>query len=89
MTNNKKSSDEIRNAVFHALHLIAPEADLLKLSPEASLREELDIDSMDFLRFIVLLHKELNIDIAESDYAKLATLNSCLEYLNDRINAIH
>ena len=86
MKNIQKSPAEIRNAVLQALHLIAPEADLPQLSAEVSLREELDIDSVDFLRFIVLLHQELGIDIPEADYAELTTLTRCVAYLDSKIN---
>lgn len=88
MTSSNKSPDEIREAILHALHQIAPEVDLLNLSDEVSLREELEIDSLDFLRFMVLLHKELNVDIPEVDYPKLATLKHCVEYLDLKINPI-
>ena len=50
------------------------------------LREEFEIDSIDFLRLIVLLHEQLTIDIPEKDYAKLATLQSSLAYLRARIS---
>lgn len=63
---------------------IAPEADLDALPPEASLRDELDLDSMDFLRFVRGLHEALGVDIPESDYGKLATLAGCAAYLDAR-----
>ncbi len=80
--NAKKSPEEIRKTVLHALHLVAPEADLESLNPDAPLREEIEIDSMDFLRFMQQLHAELNIDVPEKDYAQLSTLNSCINYVN-------
>lgn len=76
-----KTQEDIRKAVFSALHEIVPEADLDTLNSEVSLRGALDIDSVDFFRFIMKLRKELNIDVPETDYAKLSTLNSCVEYL--------
>lgn len=87
MTNLKKSTDEIRNSVLQALHQIAPEVDLQKLNPESLLREELEIDSMDFLRFMVLVHKQLNVDVPEKDYPKLISLKSIVDYLNLKINS--
>ena len=86
MKNNKKSLDEIRHAFLDALHQIAPEIELQQMTDETVLREEFEIDSMDFLRFIVLLHKQLNVEIPEKDYSKLATLQSSLAYLNEKIN---
>ncbi len=73
--------DEIRGVVLRTLGTIAPEADLGRLNPEAGLRDQLDIDSVDFLNFVIALHKELHVDIPEKDYPKLATLRGCVEYL--------
>lgn len=72
---------EIRDTVLRLLGNIAPEVDLTQLKPDVSFREQLDIDSMDFLNFVVALHKELGVAIPEKDYPKLATLNGCVEYL--------
>lgn len=82
----KKSLNEIRDSLLRALHQIAPEADLQKLNFEVNFREELEIDSMDFLRLMVRLHDELKIDIPEAAYPKLVTLKGCLEYLDSKIN---
>ena len=76
--------DEIRAAVLRALGSVAPEADLEQLRPDVGFREQLDIDSMDFLNFVITLHKQLGIDIPEGDYARLATLQGCVEYLTSR-----
>ncbi len=73
--------DEIRATVLRALGEIAPEADLASLAPDVEFREQLDLDSMDFLNFVVGLHAALGVDIPESDYPKLATLDGCVEYL--------
>lgn len=81
-----KSLDEIRTIFLTSLHRIAPEIDLQTISPDTLLREAYEIDSMDFFRFIVLLHEQLNIDIPEKDYVKLATLQSSVTYLNERLN---
>jgi acyl carrier protein len=73
--------DDIRAAVLRVLGEIAPEADLDQLRPDVGFREQLDIDSMDFLNFVIALHKELHVEIPEQDYPKLATLTACVEYL--------
>jgi len=85
MTYQNKSLDEIRELFLHSLHQIAPEIDVNKLNPETILREEFEIDSLDFLRLIVLLHDDLKIEIPEKDYARLATLQSSVAYLNEKI----
>ncbi len=75
---------ELRETVRRVLAGIAPEADLDHLAPDASLREELDLDSMDFLRFVVGLHEALGVDIPEADYRRLATLQGSVAYLGGR-----
>jgi acyl carrier protein len=74
--------DQIRATVLDCLGAIAPEADLTHIRPAVGLREQLDIDSMDFLNFVIALHKKLQLEIPERDYPKLLTLNGCIEYLS-------
>jgi acyl carrier protein len=74
--------DEVRQTVLRALGQIAPEADLSQLRPDMRIRDQLDIDSMDLLNFVIELHKEFGIDIPEADYPQLATLNGCIDYLS-------
>ncbi len=75
------SENEIKAAVLRALGAIAPEADLEHLDPDAELREQLDIDSMDFLNFIIALHKQTGAVVPEKDYPRLLTLRGCIDYL--------
>lgn len=75
------TKDDIEKAVIEALLRVAPEADASSLSRTANLRDELDIDSMDFLNVVTQLHARLAVDVPESDYAKLATLDSAVAYL--------
>jgi acyl carrier protein len=74
---------EIRAVIEEELGNIAPEVDLGVIDPEADLREEIDIDSMDFLNLVSALHKRLKVDIPETDYDRLRTLNAAVEYLTD------
>jgi acyl carrier protein len=55
--------------------------DQSKIDPGESLRDQLDIDSMDFLNFLIALHDAVEVDIPESDYPRLSTLRSTVEYL--------
>jgi acyl carrier protein len=73
--------DEVRANVLRALGEIAPEADLASLKSDVGFRDQLDLDSMDILNFVVWLHATLGVEIPESDYPKLATLDGCVEYL--------
>jgi acyl carrier protein len=78
---------EIRSIVQEALGNIAPEMDLQKLDPAADLRDALDIDSMDFLNFVVAVHRRLGIDIPERDYPKLLTLDGAVDYLKGKVGS--
>lgn len=78
------TQDEIRSGIAQALRRIAPEADLLTVGAGEDLRESLDIDSFDFLNFLVALHEKLGVDIPESDYGKVRTLDSLTAYLSGR-----
>lgn len=79
-----RSREKIRNDILDALDAIAPEMDPVMIAPERPLREQIDMDSFDFLNFIIRLHETLGIDIPEKDYAELLTLNSSVEYLMRR-----
>ena len=76
---------EIRATIVAGLSQIAPEADFDDLSPTENIREELDIDSFDFLNFLIGLNDKLGVDIPESDYEKLISLNDLINYLMQRI----
>ena len=76
------TKEEIRSTVLRILGEIAPEADLNQLKPDVSFRDQLDIDSMDFLNFVIALDEELHVSIPESEYAKLSSLNSSVEIVS-------
>jgi len=78
------SDIDIRKVVQEELSNIAPEIDLATVDPAADMREALDIDSMDFINFIAAIHHRLGIDVPETDYAKLATLDGAVKYLQNR-----
>jgi acyl carrier protein len=79
------NDDERRQIVCGVLSQIAPEADLQALEADVELHEQLDIDSMDFLNFMIGLNDATGVDIPERDYPQLASLDGCVEYL--RIHA--
>ena len=76
---------EITDTVVRVLGTIAPEARGQTLAPSVNLRDQLDMDSMDTLNFVIALHKELGVEIPESDYAKLGTLDGITAYLATRL----
>jgi acyl carrier protein len=81
------SNEEIRVAVIDSLKRVAPEADSATLDPKVEFRDQLDIDSMDFLTFVIGLHESTGIDIPERDYPKLSSLDGAVEYLAARVPA--
>jgi acyl carrier protein len=83
------TKEEIRTTVLRILGEIAPEADLNHLKPDVSFRDQLDIDSMDFLNFVIALDEELHVSIPESEYAKLSSLDNCVELLSSLKSATH
>ncbi|MBE0582789.1 MAG: acyl carrier protein [Desulfofustis sp.] len=72
---------DITNLVIEIIADIDDEADFETLDPEQPLRDQLDLDSMDFLDIVMELRKRYKIQIPEEDYPQLATLNSCANYL--------
>lgn len=79
--------DEIRAAVLRCLGQVAPEADLASLRADRPLRDQLDIDSIDFLNFVIGLDETLHVAVPESDYGALTTVEACVSYLEPRIPA--
>jgi acyl carrier protein len=75
---------ELRAAVLAALRRVAPEADVGALVSSAPLREQLELDSMDFLNFVIGLHERLGVEIPEADYQRLSTLDGAVSYLARR-----
>ncbi|MGZ5185897.1 MAG: acyl carrier protein [Caldimonas sp.] len=76
---------DIRAGVIEAIRAIAPEVEEGELLADRPLRSQVDLDSMDWLNVIVGLHERFGVDIAESDYAKLTTLDAIVAYLADRM----
>ena len=75
---------DLREIVLATLCRIAPEVAPGELKPGVPLRDQVDLDSMDWLNFLVGLHGRLGVDIPEADYGKLVTLEDLLAYLAAR-----
>ncbi len=73
--------DEIKDLVLEIIEDIDEDADFDALDPAEPLRDQLDLDSMDFLDIVMELRKRHQLQIPEEDYPQLATLNSCVDYL--------
>jgi len=79
------TADALKSRILELLGRIAPEADLTALDPSVNIRTELDLDSMDFLNFLILLSKDLHVEVPERDYGQLSSLNGCISYLLPRL----
>ncbi|MEW6689251.1 MAG: acyl carrier protein [Pseudomonadota bacterium] len=79
------NAEQLRAAVLAELKRIAPELEEGALDPARPLREQVDLDSMDWLNFLVALNERFAIEIAEADYARLGTLEETLAYLGRRL----
>lgn len=73
--------DEARAAVREALREVAPDADLDTLSPDALLRDDLELDSLDFENLVVRLSDRAGYRIDEDAYPRLSTIEGCIAYL--------
>lgn len=71
----------IEQVIVESLIRIAPEADPSTLDPRVALRDQIELDSIDFLGFVSGLERQLGVKIPEGDYPKLATLAGCADYL--------
>lgn len=72
---------ELKDTIVGLLLKIAPEADAAEIQPDVDLRDQLDIDSMDHLNFVIALAKRFALEIPEKDYPLLTTLNDCVAYV--------
>ena len=72
---------DIRAVVLETLKSIAPEVEDSALRADRPLRQQVDLDSIDWLNFLMGLHDKLKVDIPESDYARLVTLDDVVAYL--------
>ena len=78
------SPQQVKEVVVATLKSIAPEVEADELIADRPLRNQVDLDSMDWLNFLIGLHTALKVDIPEADYAKLVTLNDVVGYLQQR-----
>lgn len=79
------NTDEIRAVALATLQSIAPEVEADTLRGNRPLRNQVDLDSMDWLNFLLGLHEKLRVEIPEADYAKLVTLDDVVAYLQAKL----
>lgn len=78
------ANDEIKARVLSVLAEVAPETRSLELDPEKSFRDQIDLDSVDYLRYVLGLEEKFGLKVPELDYPKLSSLKGSLDYLESR-----
>ncbi len=79
------TNDQINQAILQIISVIAPDEDLSHLKSDVALREQLELDSMDFLDIVMELRKRYKVEVPEADYGHLASLDSCVAYLAPKL----
>jgi acyl carrier protein len=79
------TSEEVKKVVLDIIEDVAPDEDITTLKAEDSLRDQLDLDSMDFLDIVMELRKRHKVEVPSEDYPQLATLASCVSYLTPKM----
>jgi acyl carrier protein len=82
------TKEECKKLVLDIVGDIAPDEDLSNIKSDVRLRDQLQLDSMDFLDIVMELRKRHGIEVPESEYIRLASLDSCAEYLTPKFAAL-
>lgn len=82
-----QQQEQIRSAVLAIVKRLAPEVDPARIIADKPLRSQIDLDSMDWLNVLAAIHEKLGVDIPETDYGKVQTLDSIVAYLAEKIPA--
>ena len=82
------TSAEIRSEILDILSDIAPDEDLSNVTDDKPFREQLELDSMDFLDIVMELRKRHRIQIPEEEYKQLASMASTIAYLEPRMKDV-
>ncbi len=79
------TNEEIRLAVLKIIEDIAPDEDTSDVDDDKPLREQLELDSMDFLDIVMELRKRYSVEVPEAEYPELNTLAGCVRYLEPKL----
>lgn len=79
---------QVRDIILSIIAIVAPDADLTNVRGDVRLRDQLDMDSMDFLDIVMELRKRYKIEVPKEDYPLLATLDSCVSYLAPKFRSV-
>ena len=79
---------QVKEIILNIIETIAPDADLSNVKSDVRLRDQLDMDSMDFLDIVMELRKRYKVEVPKEDYPHLETLDSCATYLTPKFEAV-
>jgi acyl carrier protein len=79
------TNDQIKQVVLQIISVIAPDEDLSDVRSDVPLRDQFELDSMDFLDIVMELRKRYGVEVPEADYEQLASLDSCAAYLGPKL----
>lgn len=79
------NTENIKQLIIEAIQEVAPEMEQDDIDMDEDLREECDLDSMDFLNFLMALKQSTGINIVETDYSQVSTFNEMLSYLSKNL----
>lgn len=79
------NDEQIKQAIIGIINDINPDEDTSNINAAERLRDQLDLDSMDFLDIVMELRKRYGVHVPDTDYEHLASLDSCVNYLRDKM----
>ncbi|MCC5022637.1 MAG: acyl carrier protein [Candidatus Synoicihabitans palmerolidicus] len=82
------TKEETKQVMIDIIADVASDEDFTNIKPDVRLRDQLELDSMDFLDIVMELRKRHNIEVPEAEYPQLASLDSCAEYLTPKFEAL-
>ena len=82
------TKDEVKEAVKDIIATIAPDEELDSLNDTELLRDQIELDSMDFLDIVMELRKRYGVQVPEEDYPELGSLQSCADYLHPKMEGL-
>lgn len=80
------TKEELRNELLKIIEDVAPDFNLINIDDSKPLKDQFNLDSMDFLDIVMSLRKKLSVNVPEKDYKELNTLKSCIDYIYPIIN---
>lgn len=78
---------QIRERILDIISVVAPDADLSDVKGDVALRDQLELDSMDFLDIVMELRKRYKVEVPKEEYPRLETLDGCVSYLGPKMQA--